>query len=81
MAELRAEGRTENASLHTDSSGNDGFGNGDSPENCTMNGDIQGRRQRPVSAMGVVDLFSADAEEKEDCLPSVSFHSLNPVEA
>lgn len=70
VAELHAEGRTENASLHTDSSGNDGFGNGDSPDNCNMNGDIQGRRQRPVSAMGVVDLFSADGEEKEDCLPS-----------
>lgn len=39
-----------------------------------MNGNIQGRRQRPISVMGVgVDLFSADAEEKEDCLPSVSF--------
>lgn len=37
-----------------------------------MNGDVQGRRLRPVSVM---DLFSPDAEEKDDRLPSVSLYS------
>lgn len=72
MAELHAEERTANTSLHKDCSGNDVCGNGDSPESCSMNGDVQGRRLRPVSVM---DLFSPDAEEKDDRLPSVSLYS------
>lgn len=75
MAELRAEERTANALLHKDCSGDDSFENGESPESCSMNGDIQGRRQRPISVIGVVDLFPPDAEEKDDSLPSVSFYS------
>ncbi|CAK6972835.1 uncharacterized protein LOC128382472 isoform X1 [Scomber scombrus] len=70
VAERHAGQRTENASLHKDSSSNDECGNGESPESCTMNGNIQGRRQRPISVMGVEDVYSADAEEKEDGLPS-----------
>lgn len=74
MAERHAGERTENASPHKDSSSNDKCGNGESPESCTMNGNIQGGRQRPISVMGVEDMFSADVEEK-DSLPSVGFHS------
>ncbi|KAE8279888.1 Spermatogenesis-associated protein 13 APC-stimulated guanine nucleotide exchange factor 2 [Larimichthys crocea] len=70
VAELRAEERTANALLHKDCSGDDSFENGESPESCSMNGDIQGRRQRPISVIGVVDLFPPDAEEKDDSLPS-----------
>ncbi|XP_051266462.1 spermatogenesis-associated protein 13 isoform X1 [Dicentrarchus labrax] len=68
VAELRAEERTANASLHKDSSGDDACGNEGSPE--SMNGDTQGRKLRPISVIGVVDLFSPDAEEKDDRLPS-----------
>ncbi|XP_042366297.1 spermatogenesis-associated protein 13 isoform X2 [Plectropomus leopardus] len=70
VAELRAEDRTANTSLHKECSGNDTCGNGESPEDCTMSGDLQSMRQRPISVIGVVDLFPADAEEKDDCLPS-----------
>lgn len=62
VAELHAEERTANASLHKDCSGKDA-----DTESCTMNGDVQGRRLRPVSVM---DLFSPDADEKDDRLPS-----------
>lgn len=40
-----------------------------------MNGDAQGRRYRPISVIGVVDVFRPDAEEKDDNLPSVSCYS------
>lgn len=69
-AVLHAEERTANTSLLKDYSGNNPCENGDSPEICTMNGDVQGNRQRPVSVIGVVDLFPPDAEEKDDRLPS-----------
>lgn len=37
-----------------------------------MNGDVQDRRQRPVSVIGGVDLFSSPgAEDRDDRLPSV----------
>lgn len=75
MAELQAEERTANTSLHKDCSDNDKRGNGESPESSSMNGDIQAMRQRPISVIGVVDLFSPDAEEKDDRLPSVSLYS------
>uniref|UniRef100_A0A671TZF0 Spermatogenesis associated 13 n=1 Tax=Sparus aurata TaxID=8175 RepID=A0A671TZF0_SPAAU len=68
--ELRAEERTANASLHKDSSGDDMCASGESPESCNMNGDFQGLRHRPVSVIGVGDLFPPDAEEKDDRLPS-----------
>lgn len=70
VAELHDEGRTANTSLHRDCSGGDACGNGESRENCGINGDVQGTRQRPISVIGVVDLFSADTEEKDDRLPS-----------
>ncbi|XP_044031598.1 uncharacterized protein spata13 isoform X2 [Siniperca chuatsi] len=70
VAVLHAEERTANTSLHNDCSGNDACGNGESPESCSMNGDVQGRRLRPISVIGVVDLFSPAAEEKDDRLPS-----------
>lgn len=71
MAELRADERTANASLHKDCSGDDACGNGESLESCSINGDVQARRQRPISVIGVGDVFSPDAEEKDDRLPSV----------
>ncbi|KAK9527762.1 hypothetical protein VZT92_014296 [Zoarces viviparus] len=71
VAELHAEGRTANTSLLVDCSGGDACGNGESRENCGINGDVQGTRQRPISVIGVVDLFSADTEEKDDRLPSL----------
>ncbi|XP_068437513.1 spermatogenesis-associated protein 13 [Clinocottus analis] len=71
VAELRAEERTAHPSLHKDCSGSDACGNGESPENCNINGDAQGTRQRPISVIGVVDLFSSDTEEKDDRLPSL----------
>ncbi|XP_071341325.1 uncharacterized protein spata13 isoform X1 [Trachinotus anak] len=69
-AELHAEERTDTTSLHKDCSDNDTFGNGESPGNCSMNGDVQCRRHRPISVIGVVDVFPPDAEEKDDRLPS-----------
>ncbi|XP_073344287.1 spermatogenesis-associated protein 13 isoform X1 [Pagrus major] len=70
VRELRAEDRTGNASLHKDSSGDDMCASGESPESCNVNGDFQGLRYRPISVIGVVDLFPPDAEEKDDRLPS-----------
>ncbi|KAG8009454.1 Spermatogenesis-associated protein 13 [Nibea albiflora] len=87
VAELRAEERTADALLHKDCSADGSFGNGESPESCSMNGDAQGRRQRPVSVIGVVDLFSPDAEEKDDSLPSplsrppIPSHQVPPYKA
>ncbi|XP_054478713.1 uncharacterized protein spata13 isoform X1 [Anoplopoma fimbria] len=69
-AELHAEERTANTLLHKDCSGNEACGNGASPENRIANGDVEGVRQRPISVIGVVDLFSPDTEEKDDRLPS-----------
>nr|XP_020455682.1 uncharacterized protein LOC109960135 isoform X2 [Monopterus albus] len=70
VAELPSEESTESVALHTDCSDINACGHGGSPENCGMNGDIQGRRQRPISVIGVVDVLSADAEEKDQCFPS-----------
>ncbi|XP_035856530.1 spermatogenesis-associated protein 13 isoform X3 [Sander lucioperca] len=70
VAVVHAEERTANTSLTKDCSGNDSCGNGDIPENCSINRDVQGMRQRPISVIGAVDLFSSDAEEKDDRLPS-----------
>lgn len=71
MAELRAEERTEKTTLPEDYSNIDSYGNEESPQMCCMNGDLQDRRQRPISVIGGVNLFSPDSE-KHDCLPSVS---------
>lgn len=85
VAELHAEERT--ASLHKDCSGDDACGNGESPESCSMNGDVQARRQRPVSVIGVGDVFPPDAEEKDDRLPSplsrppIPSHQVPPYKA
>uniref|UniRef100_A0A4W6DPQ0 Spermatogenesis associated 13 n=1 Tax=Lates calcarifer TaxID=8187 RepID=A0A4W6DPQ0_LATCA len=70
VAELRAEERTDTPLLHKDCSDNDTYGNGESPESCGMNGDVQRSRQRPISVIGAVDMFPSDAEEKDDRLPS-----------
>ncbi|XP_069559757.1 myosin-M heavy chain isoform X2 [Brachyistius frenatus] len=69
-SELHTEERTANALWHEDCSGNEVGGNGEDPENCDLNGDIEARRQRPISVIGAVDVFPPDAELKEDCLPS-----------
>uniref|UniRef100_A0A3Q1I735 Spermatogenesis associated 13 n=1 Tax=Anabas testudineus TaxID=64144 RepID=A0A3Q1I735_ANATE len=55
-AEIHAEERTENTLLHKDSSNSDAYGNDESPQICSMNGDLQGKRQRPISVIGGVDL-------------------------
>ncbi|XP_068199732.1 uncharacterized protein spata13 isoform X2 [Antennarius striatus] len=68
VAELHAEERM--VSSHNNCCGNNTSGNGESAERCCMNDDSQSRKQRPVSVIGGVDLFSSDAEEKDDCLPS-----------
>nr|XP_043885738.1 spermatogenesis-associated protein 13 isoform X2 [Solea senegalensis] len=70
VADLHVEERTENVSLHKECSDRTTCENGESPENCGMNGDVLCTRLRPVSVIGVVDLFSPDAEEKDDLLPS-----------
>jgi len=76
VAELSAEERTTNASSHEDCSGG-ACGNGEIPDSCSMN--REGVKQRPISMIGVGDMFSADAEEK-DRLPAVSLQSLNQIE-
>ncbi|XP_029313744.1 spermatogenesis-associated protein 13 [Cottoperca gobio] len=86
VAELRTEERTAHTSLHEDCGGNEACSNGDSPENCSMNRDVQGTKQRPISVIGVVDLFSPD-EEKDDRLPSpllrppIPSHQVPPYKA
>ncbi|KAM8730805.1 spermatogenesis-associated protein 13 isoform 2-T2 [Acanthopagrus schlegelii] len=85
--ELRAEERTANASLHKDSSGDDMCASGESPESCNMNGDFQGLRHRPISVIGVGDLFPPDAEEKDERLlsslsrPPIPSHQVPPYRA
>jgi len=73
VAELHNEERTADTLQHRDRIGNE---NGDSHENCGMNRDV--RRPRRVSVIGAVDMFPADAELKEDRLPSVSFQCFYP---
>ncbi|XP_026217834.1 spermatogenesis-associated protein 13 isoform X2 [Anabas testudineus] len=86
-AEIHAEERTENTLLHKDSSNSDAYGNDESPQICSMNGDLQGKRQRPISVIGGVDLFPPDSEEKDDCLPSplsrppIPSHQVPPYKA
>ncbi|XP_076014230.1 spermatogenesis-associated protein 13 isoform X2 [Genypterus blacodes] len=70
VAELSAEDRTPNRTGHKDCSLKDTCENEENNETCSMNGDINGNRQRPLSVIGVVDLFPPDAAEKEDRLPS-----------
>lgn len=79
VGELLSEERTANALLHKNGTRNDAFMNGESPESCSMNGDIQAMRQRPVSVIGPVDLFPPDADLKEDSLPSVSCFRFYPL--
>lgn len=83
MLEQRTKERNANAFLYKDCIGDGACENGESSESCSVNGDSEGRRERPVSVIGCVDLFSPNAEEKDDRLPSVSFysHSLNLMEA
>ncbi|XP_037549895.1 spermatogenesis-associated protein 13 [Nematolebias whitei] len=64
-AEQYDEERTSDTLLHNVCGDNR---NGVSSENCSMNGDVQ--RHRPISVIGAVDLFPADSELEEDCLPS-----------
>ncbi|KAK2859466.1 hypothetical protein Q5P01_004086 [Channa striata] len=70
VSELHAEERTGSTPLHNGHSNNNTYGSEESPPTCSMNGDVQGRRQRPISVIGGVDLFPPDSEEKEDSLPS-----------
>uniref|UniRef100_A0AAX7V0C4 Spermatogenesis associated 13 n=1 Tax=Astatotilapia calliptera TaxID=8154 RepID=A0AAX7V0C4_ASTCA len=70
VGELLSEERSANPLQRKDGTGNDAYMNGESPESCSMNGDIQARRQRPISVIGPVDLFPPDAELKEDNLPT-----------
>ncbi|KAM4606633.1 uncharacterized protein spata13 [Polymixia lowei] len=87
-AELHPEDRTTNGTPCQDYNSNVRCGGGDSPEDCSVNRDIQTRRQRPISVIGVAELFSPPgAEEKEDRLPSslsrppVPSHEVPPYRA
>ncbi|CAG04207.1 unnamed protein product [Tetraodon nigroviridis] len=70
-AEQHAKDRTADALLQKDCTG--GFC--ESPENPSgsINGDVQNRRQRPLSMIGGVDVFPPSAAEKDERLSSVSF--------
>lgn len=48
---------------------------GENSESFSIIGDAEGRRERPVSVIGCVDLFSPNAEEKDDRLSSVSLYT------
>lgn len=74
VAETNYEERTSDAQQQENCSSN---GNGNNPDNCSLNGEVQ--RHRPVSVIGAVDLYATDTELKEDHLPSVSFHNLSPA--
>lgn len=74
VVQQHAKERTPNACLHKDCIGDDSCENGESPEGSCVNGDIQNRRQRPVSVIGGVDLLTSNAEEKDDPLSSVSLY-------
>lgn len=65
--------------LHKDCIGGGSCENGEIPDGSSMNGDVQNKKQRPLSVTGGVDLFCPNAEEKDDCLTSVSLsgQSLN----
>ncbi|XP_034025411.1 spermatogenesis-associated protein 13 [Thalassophryne amazonica] len=69
-AELRIEERTTDAALLKNFRCSDRCDHLESLENCSMNSDVQTRKLRPVSVIGVVDTYAADAEEKDDSLPS-----------
>lgn len=81
--EQRAKQRTENDFLLKDCNGDGTSENGESLEGCSVNRDVQSFRERPLSVIGGVDLFSPNAEEKDDRLPSVSLysHTLTLLEA
>ncbi|XP_061876856.1 spermatogenesis-associated protein 13 isoform X1 [Entelurus aequoreus] len=66
-AELNPDQRASDALLRKECNGNGGSGE----SVCSTNGNVPGRRQRPMSVMGVEDLFSPDADESEDHLPSL----------
>lgn len=65
VSELLTDERTPSTALPKDYSGRDECGSGES----SINDDAQAPRQRPISMIGVLDLFPHDAE-KEDHLPS-----------
>ncbi|XP_037136089.1 spermatogenesis-associated protein 13 isoform X1 [Syngnathus acus] len=81
-ADLNPDERTR--SLHPECLGN---GVCDSGEECGVSANILGRRQqqRPVSVMGVEDLYSPDADE--ECIPSslsrppIPSHQVPPYKA
>ncbi|XP_055364470.1 spermatogenesis-associated protein 13 isoform X2 [Betta splendens] len=84
VAELRAEERTASTTLLKDCSNTGAYGSEESPQMCSMNGDLQDRKQRPISVIGGVNLFSPDSEEKHDCLPSrppIPSHQVPPYKA
>ncbi|XP_054621918.1 spermatogenesis-associated protein 13 isoform X2 [Dunckerocampus dactyliophorus] len=70
VAELNPDERTANASIYNECSRNGVCGSRESVGMCSMNGNVPGRQQRPMSVMGVEDLFSPDTDESEDHLPS-----------
>ncbi|XP_067341829.1 uncharacterized protein spata13 isoform X2 [Channa argus] len=71
VSELHVEDGTGNTPLHNGYSNNNTYGNEESPPTSSMNGDVQGRRQRPISVIGGMDLFPPDSEQKEECRPSL----------
>lgn len=66
--EVAERERTSNMSKDCD--GRNECENGGSTENCNVSDDAQSTRQRPISVIGVVDMFASDTEEKEDKSPS-----------
>ncbi|XP_028289991.1 spermatogenesis-associated protein 13 isoform X2 [Gouania willdenowi] len=74
VATQQAEERPAPALLHKDCTLGDSFGAEVSPERCSPNGDVLGKKQRPVSVIGAVDLYKCldppDAQLREDRVPS-----------
>ncbi|XP_057680386.1 spermatogenesis-associated protein 13 isoform X1 [Corythoichthys intestinalis] len=75
-----------NPDERTRSLNQDGIGNGvcESGEECTVDGNVPGRLpQRPVSVMGVEDLFSPDEEHLPSPLsrPPIPSHQVPPYKA
>uniref|UniRef100_A0A8C5GN24 Spermatogenesis-associated protein 13-like n=1 Tax=Gouania willdenowi TaxID=441366 RepID=A0A8C5GN24_GOUWI len=88
VATQQAEERPAPALLHKDCTLGDSFGAEVSPERCSPNGDVLGKKQRPVSVIGAVDLYKCldppDAQLREDrplSRPPIPSHQVPPYRA